>query len=71
MPTLVDSLKTAGDMDRLAAVRILGNIGPDARSAVPVLRSLVEDQREGDGLREAARIALLEMGEGAASRATK
>jgi HEAT repeat protein len=61
VPTLTACLADTGtDRLRLAAVRALAEIGPEARSAAPRLRALLEDKNP--VLREAAGIALRKLG---------
>ena len=45
-------------LDRVAAAKILGAVGPDARSAVPALTAASENKREDSWVRRAAQKAL-------------
>lgn len=62
VPALCEALSKGEWFERRRAARTLGAIGPEARSCVPELRLQLRDEHE--ALREAARAALIALGEG-------
>ena len=60
VPVLIDALKKAPRLEsRLAAIRALGEVGPAAKSTVPLLKPLLEDKDR--NIKEAAHEALLKI----------
>jgi hypothetical protein len=53
VPALIDVVRTEDRGVRLAAIKALGAIGPDAKEAVPALKALQDDPFNGGPAREA------------------